>query len=65
GNVIPGDSGGPLLAPDGAVLGMVFGSGIGDATTGFVIASSELKPAIIAGSTAQAPVSTGTCVVRE
>lgn len=65
GNVIPGDSGGPLLAPDGAVQGMVFGSGIGDATTGFALASSELKPAIIAGSTAQAPVSTGTCVVRE
>ncbi len=65
GNVIPGDSGGPLLAPDGAVLGMVFGSGIGDATTGFAIASTELKPAIIAGTKAQQPVSTGTCVVRE
>lgn len=65
GNVIPGDSGGPLLAPDGAVLGMVFGSGIGDATTGFAIASSELKPAIIAGSSAQEPVSTGTCVLRD
>ncbi|MDP2014601.1 MAG: MarP family serine protease [Actinomycetota bacterium] len=65
GNVIQGDSGGPLLAPDGAVLGMVFGSGIGDATTGFAIASSELKPAIIEGSSAQKPVSTGTCVLRD
>ncbi len=65
GNVIPGDSGGPLLASDGAVLGMVFGSGIGDATTGFAIASSELKPAIIEGSSAQAAVSTGTCVLRD
>ena len=65
GNVIPGDSGGPLLAPDGAVLGMVFGSGIGDASTGFAIASSELKPAIIAGSSAREAVSTGTCVVRD
>ncbi|MDO9484964.1 MAG: MarP family serine protease [Actinomycetota bacterium] len=65
GNVIPGDSGGPLLAPDGAVVGMVFGSGIGDATIGFAIASSELKPAIVAGSSGQGAVSTGSCVVRE
>lgn len=65
GNVIPGDSGGPLLAPDGAVLGMVFGSGIGDATTGYAIAVSELKPAIVAGSSASRPVGTGSCVVRE
>ena len=65
GNVIPGDSGGPLLAPDGAVLGMVFGSGIGDATTGFAIAAHELKPAIIAGTSAQGPVDTGTCVLRD
>ncbi|MDO8731360.1 MAG: MarP family serine protease [Actinomycetota bacterium] len=65
GNVIPGDSGGPLLAPDGAVLGMVFGSGIGDASTGFAIASSELKPAIVSGSKAREAVNTGSCVVRE
>ena len=65
GNVIPGDSGGPLLAPDGAVVGMIFGSGIGDATTGYAIAASELKSAIVAGSSAKEAVSTGSCVVRE
>jgi S1-C subfamily serine protease len=65
GTVIPGDSGGPLVSTKGEVLGMVFGSGISNKSTGYAIAASELNTAISTGIASQTPVSTGTCVVRD
>lgn len=65
GNVIPGDSGGPLVSTKGQVLGMVFGSGISNKSTGYAIASSELNTAMATGIASDAPVDTGTCVVRD
>jgi S1-C subfamily serine protease len=65
GTVVPGDSGGPLLSNQGEVLGMVFGSGVSNKSTGYAIAASELAPAIQSGNANTAAVSTGTCVVRD
>ena len=65
GTVIPGDSGGPLVSTKGEVLGMVFGSGISNKSTGYAIAASELNTAMATGIASQTPVSTGTCVVRD
>lgn len=63
GKVIPGNSGGPLLNPSGAVLGMVFGSGLSDAATGYAITADELKA--IAASRNNGPVETGSCRIRD
>ena len=42
GDIEQGNSGGPLLTPGGAVLGMVFGASLGDASTGYAISAAEL-----------------------
>jgi S1-C subfamily serine protease len=61
GTVQPGNSGGPLLRPDGLVLGMVFGADLTDEQVGYAMTSQELRPAIAAGKSATASVDTGTC----
>jgi S1-C subfamily serine protease len=65
GTVVPGDSGGPLLSPQGEVTGMVFGSGISNKSTGYAIAASELGAVKASGISNTAAVDTGTCVVRD
>jgi len=62
GLVRPGNSGGPILAEDGSVLGMVVAQGLGqrvDATYG--VASRQLRVALAAGS-AREPASSGPCL---
>lgn len=39
----PGSSGSPLLTTDGAVLGMVFGRGLGEQQTGYAMTSAQLR----------------------
>lgn len=65
GSVQPGNSGGPLLRPNGAVLGMVFGADQADDQTGYAITAKELEPAVAAGLIATAPVDTGSCRISE
>jgi S1-C subfamily serine protease len=63
GEVRPGNSGGPLLAPGGRVLGLVFAASVTDAETGYALALSELAEATrLAGVAAVTPVSTGSCI---
>jgi S1-C subfamily serine protease len=61
GTVRAGNSGGPLLATDGKVLGVVFASSVDDPTTGYALTSQLVKKAATAGSTATAAVGTGPC----
>lgn len=63
GTVLPGNSGGPLLRPDGRVLGMVFGADEEAEATGYALTVTEIVEAL------QAPragaVDTGSCRVRD
>jgi S1-C subfamily serine protease len=61
GDVRAGNSGGPLLAPDGTVLGVVFASAIDDPNTGYALTGAEVFPAATAGENARAAIDTGPC----
>lgn len=61
GNVVPGNSGGPLLSPRGRVYGVVFASGLGDPETGYAITAAQASQIVEAGRTATQPVDTGAC----
>jgi S1-C subfamily serine protease len=60
-SVREGNSGGPLLAPDGKVLGVVFAASVDNPQTGYALTAKAVKPALAAGRTASAPVATGAC----
>ncbi|GAB3453632.1 MarP family serine protease [Streptomonospora sediminis] len=59
--VRPGNSGGPLLSPDGTVYGVVFAAATNDDETGYVLTAQEVAANAEKGSTATAPVSTQEC----
>lgn len=63
GTVLPGNSGGPLLRPDGAVLGMVFGAEEDAEEAGYALTAEELRP-VLASSGGEA-VTTGSCRIRD
>jgi S1-C subfamily serine protease len=56
-----GNSGGPLIATDGSVLGIVFASALDSADTGFVLTAAEAAGDAAQGRTVSAAVSTGDC----
>lgn len=59
--VKPGNSGGPLLAPDGRVYGVVFAAAVSVPDTGYALTASEVAPDARVGRTATVPVSTEGC----
>ena len=59
--VRPGNSGGPLIAPNGEVYGMVFAAAVSVPTTGYALTSGELLPDIARGEHASVPASTQAC----
>jgi S1-C subfamily serine protease len=59
--VQPGNSGGPLIAPDGTVDGVVFAAAVGVSDTGFALTAAEVQGDATAGASAQFPVSTQGC----
>ncbi len=61
GNVVPGNSGGPLLAPNGRLLGVVFAAGLGTPDTGYAITAQQAESMARQGIEATAPVDTGAC----
>lgn len=65
GTVLPGNSGGPLLRPDGFVLGMVFGADDEAEATGYALTADELRPAMESAFSSPRAVDTGTCRIRD
>ena len=60
-SVQPGNSGGPLVAPDGKVYGMVFAASTSVANSGYALTASEIASDVQAGEQSTAPVSTEGC----
>jgi S1-C subfamily serine protease len=57
----PGNSGGPLLAPNGKVYGVVFAAAVSISDTGYALTAGEVASDAQAGAQATAPVSTSVC----
>ena len=57
--VKPGNSGGPLLAPDGTVLGVVFAASLDDPQTGYALTAAEVSEAVPDPAGARDSVDTG------
>lgn len=56
-----GNSGGPLLDPDGHLLGVIFAAALDDDETGFALTQTEARPIADAGEGRTAAVPTGAC----
>jgi S1-C subfamily serine protease len=59
--VRPGNSGGPLLAPDGEVYGVVFAAAVSLKSTGYALTAAEVEGDAARGEHEHVPVSTQTC----
>ena len=60
-NVRPGNSGGPLLATNGRVLGVVFATAVDASDTGYALTAGEVAADAAAGRRASSSVSTRGC----
>lgn len=60
-SVLPGNSGGPLLAPNGSVYGVIFAASTDTSDTGYALTAAEVASDVAAGRAATTPVSTGVC----
>jgi S1-C subfamily serine protease len=61
GDVEPGNSGGPLLATNGQVYGVVFAAAVGVKNTGYALTAHEVRSDVNVGSARTTPVSTRGC----
>lgn len=60
--VRPGNSGGPLLSPQGSVYGVVFAASVNEPGYGAALTVGEVMPDANVGAAATAPVSTQQCL---
>ncbi|WP_037615266.1 MarP family serine protease [Streptomyces aureus] len=58
-----GNSGGPLLTPDGKVYGVVFAKSLDDAETGYALTADEVRQDIAKGRTANQQVNSDSCAL--
>jgi S1-C subfamily serine protease len=56
-----GNSGGPLVAPNGRVIGVVFGAALDDQETGFVLTVDQVSHVVQAAAGLRTEVNTGSC----
>lgn len=64
GTIVQGNSGGPLIAPDGSVLGLVFGASVDDDETGYAITAEEVRAHIGDVTRFKNSVDTQQCAVQ-
>lgn len=60
-DVEPGNSGGPLVAPDGSVAGVVFAKSLSQNNVGYALLMDEVSPIINNAERQNTPVGTGSC----
>jgi S1-C subfamily serine protease len=58
-----GNSGGPLLTPDGKVYGVVFAKSLDDPDTGYALTADEIQEDIARGRTANQQVDSDSCAL--
>ena len=61
GLVRSGNSGGPLVSPEGKVLGVIFAASVTDSSTGYALTATQVSAAAAEGRSATDRVDTGGC----
>jgi S1-C subfamily serine protease len=61
-HVVPGNSGGPFVTPDGAVTGVVFAASTSNQGIGYALTTNELRPVLDRARSGAGAVGTGPCI---